>query len=99
VGQHDQNSFSFVDCKCAPARPQDFILQQAKISFNVHVGTFTSIAHGYTACTQALAPAQFDVIIRTRPDSEFNIDKYDAELPMISFHTLHRDAVYPAWSV
>jgi hypothetical protein len=67
---------------CAPsfcpdykrARSQAFVQQQTKISFNVHVGTFTSIAQGYTACTQALAPVQFDVIIRTRPDSEFRLD-------------------------
>ena len=57
---------------------QDFIMQQAKISFNVHVGTFTSIAKAYTTCTQALAPTQFDVIIRVRPDSEFNNIKYAA---------------------
>ena len=72
-------SLSVVDDQCA--RPQDFIMQQAKISFNVHVGTFTSIAQGYTACVQALAPTQFDVIIRTRPDSEFNKDRYDAKQP------------------
>jgi hypothetical protein len=63
---------------------QDFIQQQAKISFNVHVGTFTSIAQGYTACTQALPAAdQFDVIIRTRPDSEFNLQKLSAALKTV----------------
>ena len=54
-----------------PAKYTAFIQQQAKISFNVHVGTFTSIAEAYTLCTGALAPARFELVIRTRPDAAF----------------------------
>ena len=68
-----------------PDKYLDFVQQQAKISFNVHVGTFTSISQGYTACAAALAKASvsFDVVVRTRPDSEFDLRKLSVSLQTV----------------
>lgn len=68
-----------------PERYVDFIQQQAKISFNVHVGTFTSISLGYTACATALTASSvpFDVVVRTRPDSEFDLRKLSVSLKTV----------------
>jgi hypothetical protein len=51
------------------------VKQQARVSYAVHLGVFTSFRKAYTLCTQSFAPRVFDVVVRTRPDSFFNVDK------------------------
>lgn len=56
----------------AAGRYNDFVKQQAHISFKVHVGVFTSMQAAYKLCTADHAPDAFDVIVRTRPDAVLN---------------------------
>lgn len=51
------------------------VQQQAKLSYAVHLGVFSSFSKAYTLCAQSFAPRVFDLVVRTRPDSFFDIDK------------------------
>lgn len=54
-------------------RYNDFVKQQASISFGVHVGVFESMRAAYRLCTEGHADDAFDVIIRTRPDANLAV--------------------------